>query len=151
MLDGFTYSVVLFDLLKGHDVSNITCIDIEKSKVSKSVKCGFSRSKFLSLYQDKKVNLYLIKIFNNEELFFKIGLTSRTIKRRFNELSKYGYQYSIIDSFLIRGEEAYDKEKELQNLCKEYNYKPKTSYPGYTESFNKEIITIYEQFKNKYF
>ena len=99
----------------------------------------------------KKVNLYLIKIFNNEELFFKIGLTSRTIKRRFNELSKYGYQYSIIDSFLIRGEEAYDKEKELQNLCKEYNYKPKTSYPGYTESFNKEIITIYEQFKNKYF
>lgn len=147
LLDGFTYSVNLYDLLNGHDVSNITCIDIVKSEISKSEKCGFSREKFNSLYKGKIVNLYLVEIFNNKESFYKIGLTCRRISQRFSEISKFGYKVKLIDIIRVKGECAYDKEKELKKLCKEYKYIPVVKYSGYTESFNKEIKSIYEQFK----
>ena len=49
----------------------------------------------------------------------------------------------------IKGENAYDFEKELKVLCKPYKYFPLQKYPGYTESFNKQIKKIYEQFKTK--
>lgn len=145
--NGFTYEANLFDLMKGHDVSNITCIDLVKSKVSKSVKCGFSRSKFESIYRDKIVDLYLVELSNKEESFYKIGLTCRGVSQRFSAISKFGYKVKKIDTIKLKGEYAYDKEKELKKLCKENTYLPKNRYPGYTESFNKEIKKIYEHFK----
>jgi len=148
-LNNYTYSVNTYDLLVGHDVSNINCIDIIKSDISKSRKCGFSRSKFISLYKNKKVNLYLINIFNEFENFYKIGVTSKNIKIRFNKLNSE-YNYKILNNLIINGELAYDIEKELKTLGKDYKYNPKIKYPGYTESFEKEIIKIYEQIKSKY-
>jgi hypothetical protein len=147
LLDNFTYEVVLSDLLAGHDVSNISCVDIVKSNISKSVKCGFSKSKFDSLYKNKIVILYLIEVFNKKESFYKVGLTYRKINQRFSGLSKFGYSYKTINTIYIKGEEAYNKEKELKKLCKNNKYIPLKKYPVYTESFNKQIKTIYEQFK----
>jgi len=147
LLNNFTYEVVLSDLLTGHDVSNISCVDVVKSDISKSVKCGFSRSKFNSLYKNKIVILYLIEVFNKKESFYKIGLTCKKINQRFSGLSKFGYSYKTIDVIYIKGEDTYDKEKELKKACKNNNYIPLKKYPGYTESFNKQIKIIYEQFK----
>jgi hypothetical protein len=55
--------------------------------------------------------------------------------------------YGRTHSTEIKGEDAYDKEKELKIACKNNSYIPLKKYPGYTESFNKQIKTIYEQFK----
>lgn len=40
-------------------------------------------------------------------------------------------------------------KKQLKNNCKKYKYIPENKYPGYTESFTKEIKQIYEQFKRE--
>lgn len=147
--ENFTYNVILYDLIQGHDVSNIKCLDLIKSNISKSKKCGFSKSKFLSLYKNKVVSLYLIEVFNKNESFYKIGLTYKKINQRFSGISKFKYKIKIIDNLLINGENAYDFEKQLKNNCKKYKYIPENKYPGYTESFTKEIKQIYEQFKRE--
>lgn len=147
-LNNFTYEVNTYDLLHGHDVSNINCVDIIKSEVSKSRKCGFSRSKFNSLYKNKKVNLYLINIYNETESFYKIGVTYNSIQKRFKKL-KYesNYDYILLNNIIVNGNLVYDLEKEIKRLGKPFNYKPLVKYSGYTESFTKEIKEIYEKFK----
>jgi len=147
---GFTYHAVLYDLLQGHDVSKITCIDINKSNISKSKKCGFSKDRVFNLYLNSVVNFYLINIYNDNESFFKVGLTKFEISRRFSQLHKFNYKYKIINNIKIPGREAYDIENNFKKEFKNYKYMPKTNYPGYTESFNKQIVKEYEKYKNNY-
>ena len=98
---------------------------------------GYKRDKFISLCKQKKIKpfLYIINCFNNTENFYKIGITTRSVKERYR--SKLLMPYSFILTQEISGspEEIYDLEKLLHKLCKSKLYKPLIKFDGSTECF----------------
>lgn len=84
--------------------------------------------------------VYIIRCFNDNEQFYKIGRTFTTIKTRFDcrECDKtMPYQYEIIKE--ITGEAKYicKLERKLQKQHNEYKYIPKIRFNGMYECFSK--------------
>lgn len=79
--------------------------------------------------------IYLIKCKGNNELFYKIGVTSIGLRQRFKS-SEMPYDYEPI--FFIEGEAGYiwDLELALQQANKKTKYKPELDFGGYTECFS---------------
>lgn len=89
-------------------------------------------------------NLYLIKLSNGTESFFKIGLTVHRYCR-FYEIMKSGYSVEII--YMMVGVEFYkalDYERILQNTFRKYSYMPKIRFGGYTECFSTIDLDMYK-------
>lgn len=91
----------------------------------------------MSGYKIRKENIYLIRIYNEQEDFYKIG-TSVHKFCRFYQIIKYGYRVDII--FMILGVdnfEAIEAEHFLHSLFLKYSYTPNIKFGGYTECFSK--------------
>ena len=76
---------------------------------------GFRRSNYININKDRICTLYVIHCFNNEESFYKLGITSGKINRRYKCLKSIPYNYETI--FNIKGSSQYvwDKEAELKS------------------------------------
>lgn len=130
----------------------ITCPDhgdfkqraIDHSRGHGCVKCGrnlngFGRSNFKNIC-DRKNNgngsLYLIKCWNNEELFFKVGITShKNQKSRFHgKFMPYNYEFLSI----VTGDAntIYDLETQIHRLLKSKKYTPTIEFKGMGECFS---------------
>ncbi len=84
-------------------------------------------------------HLYQICIFNTNEIFYKIGITSNTIlERYYNNLPKE-YQYIILNDNIMSNLETAEKEKEILKNNKQFEYIPQIKFGGYTECFHKRI------------
>jgi hypothetical protein len=84
--------------------------------------------------------VYFIECTGNNELFYKIGITSKSIEKRFenfpyNYIIKHSINTNLYDAVLI---ESVLKQKHL-----EYMYIPKIYFGGRTECFTK-LIPLYE-------
>ena len=81
--------------------------------------------------------LYVVKLYNNNESFFKIGTTSTIISRRMGNIP---YKYEVLF------EEEIDTYKalEIESICyKELNnYTPDIKFGGYTECFKNGIEVL---------
>ncbi|MBC8427591.1 MAG: GIY-YIG nuclease family protein [Proteobacteria bacterium] len=84
--------------------------------------------------------LYFIKLYNINEEFYKIGITTKEIASRIKDIRKY--KYNIISEIKITLYNAFLKERKFLIDFKEYKYKPKLYFGGHTECFNKEIYNI---------
>jgi len=106
---------------------------------------GWTKTDFISRCINNDATLYIIKFFNNEELFYKIGITSKTIKHRFQK-TKTPYLYEIIKE--VHGDPGliYDLEKVLLRDTKEYSYSPESKFGGHTECRTSDFFTS-EQIK----
>lgn len=83
-----------------------------------------------------KENLYLIKIFNEKESFYKIGLTVHRFCR-FYEIMKSGYNVEIV--YMIMGIETFESLKLEDKLHSEFSnksYMPLKKFGGYRECFS---------------
>lgn len=94
---------------------------------------GYSRSRFKKLCNKHNSGnglLYLIKCFDEKEVFFKIGITSRSVKIRYAADEKLPYQYKTL--YEIYGEACYifDIESRLHSLLKEHHYTPGKAFKG---------------------
>ena len=95
---------------------------------------GFKKSQFISACNNTGT-LYILKCFNENEEFYKIGITSKTVEIRFPSTSYMPYQYKIIQEIKDTPENIYDLEHFLHRLYKPYKYKPLKSFVGETECF----------------
>ena len=88
-------------------------------------------------------HLYLIKCFNKNESFYKIGITVKTVKQRYAQ--DMPYQYEVIG--LVHGEGGYvwQQEKNTHRALKDFRYKPCLSFGGMTECFS-ELTDEVKQF-----
>lgn len=59
---------------------------------------------------------YIIRCFNENEEFYKVGITSTSIKRRYNNIKYMPYKYEIVQEFSLPSECAWD----LELLTKKY-------------------------------
>ena len=93
----------------------------------------FKRSHYIRLAD--KANLYLIKLSNEDEEFYKIGKTINNISKRFAKNS-LPYKYEVITLINKDSGFIYDLEIKLHRKYKEYKYKPNIDFAGHTECYN---------------
>lgn len=100
---------------------------------------GWNKSTFIKRCKNNEGHLYLLKMYNENEEFYKIGITSQTIKSRYKSLKQYNYK--IISDFKLNADIVFDTEIKLKQLInvKNINYKPLEKFYGSeTECFTKE-------------
>lgn len=90
--------------------------------------------------------MYLIELKNEDECFYKIGITFQGVKTRFSRKNALPYDYKILYEYKCDAGCTWDLEKELHKKYKSLQYYPNIRFQGYTECFNlslpiQEIIT----------
>lgn len=113
---------------------------------------GYNRSAFAKYCKNETGIMYLIRCWNEVEQFYKMGMTGREIKERFNTSMKMPYQYEIVIEYENTPDKIYDLENELKRNFRSYKYKPLIKFSGASECFSmdlsiekvKEIINKYE-------
>lgn len=84
--------------------------------------------------------LYFIEIYNEEESFIKVGITSNSVSRRYSGKLN-GYSYKLIWQIDLEVEKSLEIETKITNLFKKYE--PKINFPGSLECIdNKEYDEI---------
>lgn len=83
---------------------------------------------------DVPAMLYIVKIFNENEEFFKIGITTLSLRKRFENLP---YKFEILKINFLSLYDAIILEDILHKKYKNFKYVPKISFGGETECFNK--------------
>jgi hypothetical protein len=108
---------------------------------------GWSLKKWESVGRSYKGNpkIYIVKVFNDSEIFIKIGRTYKSINERLSFLKLLNYNFEIIKIIDGNYEFVYNKEKELLNNYKKFKYSPKTKFNGYQECFDKKIINSIDE------
>lgn len=97
---------------------------------------GFARKDFIERSKGKICSLYIIKCWNEEESFIKIGITAQTIKKRFVRERDMPYNYELID--VLESTDAayiYEQEKNLKRKFKNNRYTPIIKFAGKTECY----------------
>lgn len=84
--------------------------------------------------------VYILRCWNEEEEFYKIGKTFLTIKERFRYKKEMPYNYEIIKIFKGEAKEMSKLEKQLQKENKNNKYVPETNFGGMYECFNNILI-----------
>jgi hypothetical protein len=80
--------------------------------------------------------VYIIKCWNDEEEFFKIGKTYTTLERRFGS-TLMPYNYEIIKLFKNNSEHVSKLEHKLHKQNKLNNYTPTIGFAGMNECYSK--------------
>lgn len=107
---------------------------------------GFGKQEFIEACRNNIGRLYIIKCFLDREVFYKIGITSKSIKERFKTYSKFPYKYKVIYEKVGIAEDIYDLEKTLHRKYKSYKYTPKILFKGSTECFKLTRKIIRDEF-----
>ena len=87
-------------------------------------------------WKDIKVFVYLIKCYNNKELFYKIGITKHNIEFRFGSDKHMPYNYDIIKYIECDLYNAILIEHSIHNQFKDFKYEPEIYFGGHTECFS---------------
>ena len=84
--------------------------------------------------------LYLVKLYDENETFLKIGITAQSsIKKRLKQC-KPKYMGDVICFATGNASFIFDKEVELQRLFKEHKYHPLKKFGGYTECYDTSML-----------
>lgn|SRR5690606_5618714 len=117
------------------------CGRYRSTKIAKDKPIGWNvdvwNSKAVSSKNFDSFKVYIIKCWNKDEVFYKIGRTFRKTNTRFSV--GFPYNYDIIKEIIFdTAKEAFDKETELKRLNKDNKYIPSIGFGGMYECFSKE-------------
>ena len=93
---------------------------------------GYNKTRFIKL--SKYSVLYIIKCFSGSEVFYKIGITTKSIRERFLN-PKIPYEFEIVASVKSDSVRIYDLEKKLHKMFGIASYKPMKDFRGKSECF----------------
>ena len=99
---------------------------------------GWNRSNFKEKcikYNNGFGILYLVKCFNENEEFYKIGRTSQSIKKRLGNKNYLPYNYEVVQEIQDSPENIFNLENLLHRLYKDYSYLPLLDFKGKTECY----------------
>ena len=101
------------------------------------INSGFTKSLFIKRCSENNNGLgilYVIRCFNETESFYKVGITTKTIKARFKR--DMPYDYEILKQIEKEASIIFDIEKEVLRLTSNYKYKPSLDFSGQSECFS---------------
>ena len=118
---------------------------------------GWGKSTYIergNAYYEGKSNIYLIRIYNSEESFYKVGVTFHNdLRRRF---TKFEMPYNYEKIMMVKGNVAdiVDFETVVHRANAIYHYSPQIKFGGSVrECFTKEgldsTIKMFNDFKEK--
>lgn len=115
------------------------------SKGSGCPKCktnfAYTKTSWLKLCEGRSPKLYVIRCWNDDEEFIKIGITSEdNINKRFSRTTKLPYKYEVLKVIEGSAEYIFNLEKRAHSIFRKYKYIPNIKFGGYTECF--ELINI---------
>lgn len=90
-------------------------------KCAKKNRVGWTLESFKNICKDNTATLYLIKMENKkrDEIFYKIGITSNTIKQRYGDKTKLkDYEYSVIYEIKTNVDLIWSKESKIKQYIK---------------------------------
>ena len=91
--------------------------------------------------------VYIIRCWNEEEEFYKIGKTYKTVEKRFDNKNKMPYNYeTVLEEVFENAKEASIREDDLKAKNRENKYLPSINFNGKQECFSKNPCTT----KNNY-
>jgi len=96
--------------------------------------------------QGRLATLYFLRLFDNGEEFYKVGITYHSVAERYRKLHKHGYSYEILAQHTSQNASAvYDWEQSILHTFAHLRYYPKRSFGGETECFSscEEILQIF--------
>lgn len=96
-----------------------------------------SRENFVYLSKNRVCSLYIIHCFNDNESFYKIGITSKSIIERFSSAKYMPYKYNIVQEVHGSAKDIYNLEFKLHYSLRHYKYIPMKYFSGHTECFTK--------------
>lgn len=149
-IHGKTYDYSKFNYIKACEKSIITCSihgDFEQTpnghlagkgciKCALEITGGHSKTDFIKASKGRECTFYIIRLFNEEESFYKVGITSNTLSVRFHS-TRIPYKYEIIKEIKsLNCDEIWELELKNKRLLKEFIYKPKLYFSGHTECFS---------------
>lgn len=112
----------------------------EWSSLVANVKHGNSISCCMGTFKSKSewvkisntATFYKVRLYNEQESFIKIGITTRTVKIRLKNLP---YKYEILKELKSDSSYIYDLEKRFLSFHKKNRYIPLIYFAGCTECF----------------
>lgn len=110
--------------------SSVNNIQAGNTKSCCGIKRGWSKSRWIEV--SDTALLYKVKLYNNNESFIKIGMTTKSVAHRMKSIP---YKFELIK--IIKGDSGhiYDLENRVKRLRKKYKYKPLISFKGETECY----------------
>lgn len=106
------------------------------AEIASTYGSAWSRSNYVKRIAGKESSCYVIKCWDEEELFYKIGV-SVDIRNRFAGKAM-PYEYEVLKEFKGSAGFVWDKEHLLQgkHRLKNLSYTPVKNFAGYTECFS---------------
>lgn len=133
-----------FNMRPNHVLNGQVCRKCANKKISNKVKqtsVGWSYSKWEikgleSKYFDS-FKVYIIRCWNENEEFYKIGKTFQTIDRRFQSKKEMPYNWKVIKVFKGKAIKMSVLEQSIKKNNKENKYTPKIKFSGEYECYTK--------------
>jgi hypothetical protein len=95
----------------------------------------FKRDSWIKRSNNRPCIFYILKLWNDEEVFYKFGITSKGLKKRYGN-SINSYKFEVIKERI--SEDAgyiWDLEKRFKRFKKNNKYTPLKKFSGVTECF----------------
>lgn len=89
----------------------------------------FSTSGFIKAAKNKKGLFYVLRCFNEKESFYKIGITTRNIKQRYDCKKAMPYNYEVIQEIYDIAEDIWNLEVKLKRKLTS-KYTPQIFFDG---------------------
>jgi hypothetical protein len=154
------YKYPIFKYINGKTRINVICpIHGDFNQICESHLCGhgcpkcntvgFSKESWLKYLKVKLAFFYVLRVFNDNEEFIKVGITSKTVKDRYRTLKNY--KIEIIKLIEDTPSKVYDIEKHFLKEFKKYRILPTLPFEGWSECLNISClkkIKNYEDFSN---
>lgn len=115
------------------------CANIKTGKAAIETSRGWSLTDWenkLKKTPNAKPMLYVIKCYNDEESFIKVGITMRSIKKRFCNKTLMPYNFKTLLEITESSNIIFNTEIEIKQELKIEKYKPLTKFSGWNECFN---------------
>ena len=141
---------IFFNILPANHLTGTRCKKCFSENQSELFKgkegtCGYSKSGYVKQANGREACVYLIKCWNENEEFYKVGKTFLNINKRFTK-SNLCYEYEEVSFIYGEAGEVYDLENELHRRYKTYKYRPEKWFAGHTECY--KVNLPIEEIKN---
>lgn len=91
--------------------------------------------------------LYIIRCWNDDEEFYKVGKTFNTVEQRFKEPNSMPYEYETIKELESNSFNISRLENKFHKQLREHKYSPTIKFEGCTECFtNIKILEDAKEF-----
>jgi len=100
------------------------------SHMPKTLAGGFSKTDFINKCKNNSAVFYIIKCKKDKEWFYKLGITSTSVKDRYRDIKRMPYQFVIIKEIYNTPEIIFDYEVYMKSIIIKYHYTPKIKFRG---------------------